>query len=56
MDALVRRYIHENLSYRFVILMDGKAANALEAKHRIGNALFIIIAHGICIQICKIIY
>ena len=31
MDALVRRYIHENLSYRFVILTDGKAANALEA-------------------------
>jgi hypothetical protein len=33
MDAFVRRYIHENLSYRFVILPDGKAARALEAAN-----------------------
>ena len=31
MDAFVRKYIHENLSYRFVILPDGKAARDLEA-------------------------
>jgi hypothetical protein len=31
MDALVHRYIHENLSYRFVILPDDKDADALEA-------------------------
>ena len=30
MDAFVRRYIHENLSYRFLILPDGAAAYALE--------------------------
>jgi len=29
-DAFVRRYIHQNLSYRFVVLPDGKAAFALE--------------------------
>jgi hypothetical protein len=33
MDAFVRQYIHENLSYRFVILPDGKAARALEAAN-----------------------
>jgi hypothetical protein len=31
MDAFVRRYIHENLSYRFVVLPEGSAAYALEA-------------------------
>jgi hypothetical protein len=31
MDAFVRKYIHHNLSYRFVILPDGKAARDLEA-------------------------
>ena len=31
------RYIHENLSYRFVILTDGKAANALEAAIKGGK-------------------
>jgi hypothetical protein len=31
MDAFVRRYIHENLCYRFVMLPDGAAAYALEA-------------------------
>src|SRR3954454_2262880 len=30
MDAFVRRYIHENLCYRFVILPDGAAAYAVE--------------------------
>jgi hypothetical protein len=37
MDAFVRRYIHENLSYRFVILADGKAAIALEAAIKGGK-------------------
>ena len=31
MDAFVRKYIRHNLSYRFVILPDGKAASDLEA-------------------------
>ena len=30
MDAFVRRYIHENLCYRFVMLPDGAAAYAAE--------------------------
>jgi hypothetical protein len=30
MDAFVRRYIHENLSYRFVWLPDAPAAYAVE--------------------------
>jgi hypothetical protein len=30
MDAFVRRYIHENLSYRFVMLADGAAAYVVE--------------------------
>src|SRR5262245_26071448 len=30
MDAFVRQYIHENLSYRFVMLPDGAAAYTLE--------------------------
>jgi hypothetical protein len=30
MDAFVRRYIHQNLSYRFVLVPDGSAAFAAE--------------------------
>jgi hypothetical protein len=30
MDAFVRRYIHENLCYRFVMLPDGVAAYRVE--------------------------
>jgi hypothetical protein len=37
MDVLVRKYIHENLSYPFVILADGKAARALETEIRAGK-------------------
>jgi hypothetical protein len=37
MDSLVRTYIHENLSYRFVILADDKAAYALEAAIKVGK-------------------
>jgi hypothetical protein len=37
MDALVRNYIHENLSYRFVILPDGKAAYEFEAAIKAGK-------------------
>ena len=37
MDAFLRRYIHENLSYRFVILPDGKAARDLEAAIKDGK-------------------
>jgi hypothetical protein len=36
MDAFVRRYIHENLSYRFVVLPDGAAAYAAEAAIKSG--------------------
>lgn len=37
MDAFVRRYIHENLCYRFVMLPDGAAAYAVEAAIRSGE-------------------
>jgi hypothetical protein len=37
MDAFVRRYIHENLSYRFVILPDGAEAYAVEAAIKSGG-------------------
>jgi hypothetical protein len=37
LDAVVRRYIHDNLSYRFVILPDGAAAYALEATIKDGK-------------------
>jgi len=31
MDCIVRRYIHDNLSYRFVVTADAAAAFALES-------------------------
>jgi hypothetical protein len=37
MDAFVRRYIHETLSYRFVILSNGKDALALETAIKSGE-------------------
>jgi hypothetical protein len=37
MDAMVRRYIHENLSYRFEILADGAAAYAVETAIKRGE-------------------
>jgi hypothetical protein len=37
MDAFVRRYIHENLSYRFVMLPDGAAAYAVETMIKNGG-------------------
>jgi hypothetical protein len=37
MDAYVRRYIHENLSYRFTLLLDGAAAYAVEAAIKNGG-------------------
>jgi hypothetical protein len=37
LDAFVRRYIHENLSYRFVILPDGAEAYAVEAAIKTGG-------------------
>ena len=37
MDAFVRRYIHENCSYRFVMLPDAAAAFALEATIKTGK-------------------
>jgi hypothetical protein len=37
LDAFVRRYIHENLPYRFVLFPDGSAAYALEAAIKSGN-------------------
>ena len=36
LDAFVRRYIHENLCYRFVMLPDGAAAYAAEAAIKSG--------------------
>ena len=37
MDVFVRRYIHENLCYRFVMLPDGATAYALEAAIKGGK-------------------
>lgn len=37
MDAFVRRYIHENLSYRFRMLPDGATAYAVEAAIKRGE-------------------
>ena len=37
MDAFVRRYIHENLCYRFVMLPDGAAAYAVETAIKSGE-------------------
>lgn len=37
MDVFVRTYIHENLSYRFVMLPDGSAAFALEVAIKDGK-------------------
>src|SRR5215468_9368072 len=37
MGAFVRRYIHENLSYRFVMLSDGAAAYAVETAIKNGG-------------------
>jgi hypothetical protein len=37
MDAFIRRYIHRNLSYRFVMLPDGAAAYAIEAAIKNGE-------------------
>ena len=37
MDAFVRRYIHENLKYRFVILPDGAAAYTIERRSRVAD-------------------
>lgn len=37
MDAFVRRYIHENLSYRFAILPDGTAAYSAETTVKNGG-------------------
>jgi hypothetical protein len=37
MDTFVRRYIHENLSYRFVMVSDGAAAKAIETAIKNGE-------------------
>ena len=37
MDAFVRQYIHQSLSYRFVMLSDGAAAYAIEAAIKNGE-------------------
>jgi hypothetical protein len=36
LDAFVRRYIHEHLSYRFFVAPDGTSACAAEAAMRSG--------------------
>jgi hypothetical protein len=37
MDAFLRRYIHENLSYRFVMVPDGATAYTVEAAIKSGK-------------------
>ena len=37
MDAFVRRYIHDNLSYRFVLMPDGSSAYAVEKTIKQGE-------------------
>ena len=37
MDAFVRRYIHENLTYRFMMLPDGATAYTVEAAIKFGK-------------------
>ena len=37
MDAFVRRYIHESLSYRFVVVPDGSTAYAVEKSVKLGE-------------------
>jgi hypothetical protein len=37
MDAFVRRYIHENLAYRFALLPDGSAAYSVEGVIKSGK-------------------
>jgi hypothetical protein len=37
MDAFIRRFIHEHLSYRFVVVPDGAAAFAAEASIKTGK-------------------
>jgi hypothetical protein len=37
MDAFVRRYIHENLCYRFVTQPDGAAAYSIESAIKNGK-------------------
>jgi len=36
LDKLISRYIHDRLSYRFVVTDDGNAARALERQVRLG--------------------
>ena len=36
MDALVRKYIHENLGYRFMVTHDGPSAYSIEANIKNG--------------------
>jgi len=36
-DHLIRKYIHENLSFRFAVTLDGKAAGELETECRLGS-------------------
>jgi hypothetical protein len=37
MDAFIRRFIHENLSYRFVVVPDGATALVTEAQIKAGR-------------------
>ncbi|MCP1837118.1 hypothetical protein ACVIHI_001506 [Bradyrhizobium sp. USDA 4524] len=37
MDTYVRRYIHENLLYRYLIVQDGRTAPAIEAAIKAGT-------------------
>lgn len=37
MDAHVRRYIHEQLLYRYIVVPDGRTALAIEATIKSGS-------------------
>jgi hypothetical protein len=37
MDAFIRRYIHESLRYRYLMLPDGATAFRYEATIKLGN-------------------
>jgi hypothetical protein len=47
LDAFVRRYIHENLSYRFVLMTDGAAAYPVEKAIKRGAE-----DHPLAVLIC----
>ena len=39
LDNLIREYIHQNLSYRFILVDDAREARAIENRIKAGNSL-----------------